>query len=133
MDASQRISLGTYFNGFPAGYWRRWTVVGEVRLDLTVSGAGASVIVYRSMANGRSQRVDGWTCETSGPSSVSFDLTLVPFVDGGWYWFDVVAGDEDAVDRGGHLERRGACRPRRGRHGDRRHHHDEPARTSAPR
>jgi galactofuranosylgalactofuranosylrhamnosyl-N-acetylglucosaminyl-diphospho-decaprenol beta-1,5/1,6-galactofuranosyltransferase len=97
VESSQRISLGTYFNGFPAGYWRRWTVVGEVRLDITLSGAGASVIVYRSMANGRSQRVDGWTCETSGPSSVSFDLTLVPFVDGGWYWFDVVAGDETAV------------------------------------
>jgi galactofuranosylgalactofuranosylrhamnosyl-N-acetylglucosaminyl-diphospho-decaprenol beta-1,5/1,6-galactofuranosyltransferase len=97
VESSQRISLGTYFNGFPAGYWRRWTVVGEVRLDLTLSGTGASVIVYRSMANGRSQRVDGWTCETSGPSSVSFDLTLVPFVDGGWYWFDVVAGDEPAV------------------------------------
>ena len=97
VESSQRISLGTYFNGFPAAYWRRWTVVGEVRLDLTVSGAGANVIVYRSMANGRSQRVDGWTCETSGPSSVSFDLTLVPFVDGGWYWFDVVAGDEPAV------------------------------------
>ncbi|HEX2894773.1 MAG TPA: glycosyltransferase, partial [Marmoricola sp.] len=97
VDASQRISLGTYFNGFPASYWRRWTIVGEVRLDLTVSGAGANVIVYRSMANGRSQRVDGWTCETSGPSSVSFDLSLVPFVDGGWYWFDVIAGDEPAV------------------------------------
>lgn len=97
VEASQRISLGTYFNGFPASYWRRWTIVDMVRLDLTVSGAGASVIVYRSMANGRSQRVDGWTCETAGPSSVSFDLTLVPFVDGGWYWFDVVAGDEPAV------------------------------------
>jgi len=97
VESSQRLSLGTYFNGFPAGYWRRWTIVGEVRLDLTLSGAGASVIVYRSMANGRSQRVDGWTCETSGASSVSFDLTLVPFVDGGWYWFDVVAGDEAAV------------------------------------
>ena len=97
VESSQRLSLGTYFNGFPASYWRRWTVVDEVRLDLTLSGAGANVIVYRSMANGRSQRVDGWTCETSGKSSVSFDLTLVPFVDGGWYWFDVVAGDEPAV------------------------------------
>jgi galactofuranosylgalactofuranosylrhamnosyl-N-acetylglucosaminyl-diphospho-decaprenol beta-1,5/1,6-galactofuranosyltransferase len=97
VESSQRLSLGTYFNGFPAGYWRRWSVVGEVRLDLTVSGAGAHVIVYRSMANGRSQRVDGWTCETSGSSSVSFDLTLVPFVDGGWYWFDIVAGDEPAL------------------------------------
>ncbi|MGO4255837.1 glycosyltransferase [Marmoricola sp. RAF53] len=97
VEASSRISLGTYFNGFPASYWRRWTIVDQVRLDLTLRGRGASVIVYRSMANGRSQRVDGWTCETDGPSSASFDLTLTPFVDGGWYWFDVIAGDEDAV------------------------------------
>src|SRR3954451_18996540 len=96
VEPSQRLSLGTYFNGFPAGYWRRWTVVEQVRLDIPVSGPGANVIVYRSMANGRSQRVEGWTCETTGPSSVSFDLTLVPFVDGGWYWFDVIAGDEPA-------------------------------------
>ncbi len=97
VPASTRISLGTYFNGFPASYWRRWTVVDEVRLDLTVRGAGASVIVYRSMANGRSQRVDGWTSESGGTNSASFDLSLTPFVDGGWYWFDVVAGDEPAV------------------------------------
>ncbi|MBO9523834.1 MAG: glycosyltransferase [Nocardioidaceae bacterium] len=97
VEEAQRVSLGTYFNGFPASYWRRWTVVTDVRLDVTVSGVGASVTVYRSMANGRSQRVDGWTCETAGPSSASFDLTLTPFVDGGWYWFDVVAGDEPAV------------------------------------
>jgi galactofuranosylgalactofuranosylrhamnosyl-N-acetylglucosaminyl-diphospho-decaprenol beta-1,5/1,6-galactofuranosyltransferase len=97
VEPSTRISLGTYFNGFPASYWRRWTVVSEVRLDITVSGLGANVIVYRSMANGRSQRVDGWTCESSAPSSASFDLTLTPFVDGGWYWFDVVAGDEPVV------------------------------------
>src|SRR3954451_19151980 len=55
VEPSQRLSLGTHLNGLPAGYWRRWTVVEEVRLDITVSGPGASVIVYRSMANGRSQ------------------------------------------------------------------------------
>src|SRR5690606_7585974 len=27
----------------------------------------------------------------------SFDLPLKPFVDGGWYWYDVVAGEEDVV------------------------------------
>lgn len=97
IEPSSRISLGTYFNGFPASYWRRWTVVDQVRLDVTVRGAGANVIVYRSMANGRSQRVEGWTSEASASSSVSFDLTLTPFVDGGWYWFDVVSGDEEVV------------------------------------
>ncbi|MFL6155250.1 MAG: glycosyltransferase [Marmoricola sp.] len=97
VPAGDRVSLGTYFNGFPASYWRRWTVVDEVRLDVTVQGAGAAVTVYRSMANGRSQRVDGWTASGAGASSTYFDLTLAPFVDGGWYWFDVVAGDEPAT------------------------------------
>ena len=27
----------------------------------------------------------------------TFDLPLKPFVDGGWYWYDVVAGDDDVV------------------------------------
>src|SRR5215475_2155592 len=53
-----KTSFGTYFNGFPASYWRRWSVVDEVRLTVTLAGRGASVTVYKSMANGRSQRVD---------------------------------------------------------------------------
>ncbi|HEY7723471.1 MAG TPA: glycosyltransferase family 2 protein, partial [Pedococcus sp.] len=28
----QRASFATYFNAFPAGYWRRWTVVDSVTL-----------------------------------------------------------------------------------------------------
>ena len=28
------MSFGTYFNGFPASYWRRWSVVSEVRLTV---------------------------------------------------------------------------------------------------
>ena len=31
------------------------------------------------------------------PSTFTFDLPLKPFVDGGWYWYDVVAGDDDVV------------------------------------
>jgi galactofuranosylgalactofuranosylrhamnosyl-N-acetylglucosaminyl-diphospho-decaprenol beta-1,5/1,6-galactofuranosyltransferase len=95
-----KISFGTYFNGFAASYWRRWTVVNEVRLTVTLAGRGASITVYKSMANGRSQRVDAGTVENGGADSrrtFEFDLTLTPFVDGGWYWYDVVAGDEDAV------------------------------------
>ena len=58
-----KMSFGTYFNGFPASYWRRWSVVSEVRLAVAVVGRGASVTVYKSMANGRSQRVDAATVE----------------------------------------------------------------------
>ena len=93
IDAEDRVSFGTYFNAFPAAYWRRWTVVSDVRLTLEVEGSGATVIVYRSMANGRSQRVDTVTTGTNERSTFTFDLPLKPFVDGGWYWYDVVAGD----------------------------------------
>ena len=64
-----------------------------------VHGLGASVIVYKSMANGRSQRVESSTA-TTGSETFVFDLTLTPFIDGGWYWYDVVAADEDAVVTG---------------------------------
>ncbi len=30
----RRISFATYFNAFPASYWRRWTVVESVRLTV---------------------------------------------------------------------------------------------------
>ncbi len=91
-----KMSFGTYFNAFPASYWRRWSVVDDVRLSVTVAGRGASVTVYKSMANGRSQRVDAASVEGER-ETFDFDLTLKPFADGGWYWYDVVAGDEDAV------------------------------------
>lgn len=97
VESGERLSFGTYFNAFPASYWRRWTVVGQVRLTVTLRGGGATVTVYKSMANGRSQRVDAATTVSSDRESFSFDLTLKPFVDGGWYWYNVVAGDEDVV------------------------------------
>jgi galactofuranosylgalactofuranosylrhamnosyl-N-acetylglucosaminyl-diphospho-decaprenol beta-1,5/1,6-galactofuranosyltransferase len=96
LEMGDKLSFGTYFNAFPASYWRRWTIVDEVRLTVRLRGTGATVTVYRSMANGRSQRVDSATNEGS-TGEYSFDLTLKPFVDGGWYWYDVVAADEDCV------------------------------------
>lgn len=97
VPAMDWISFGTYFNAFPASYWRRWTVVTEVRLTVRVRGAGATVVVNKSTANGRSQRVETARTTEEGPTELSFDLTLKPFVDGGWYWYDVYAGDSDAV------------------------------------
>jgi galactofuranosylgalactofuranosylrhamnosyl-N-acetylglucosaminyl-diphospho-decaprenol beta-1,5/1,6-galactofuranosyltransferase len=94
---NHRISFGTYFNGFAASYWRRWTIVDEVTLNVRVTGGDASVIVYRSMPNGRSQRVDSASTHGDAAEEFSFDLTLTPFGDGGWYWFDIVAGPSGAV------------------------------------
>jgi galactofuranosylgalactofuranosylrhamnosyl-N-acetylglucosaminyl-diphospho-decaprenol beta-1,5/1,6-galactofuranosyltransferase len=97
VPANQRISFGTYFNGFAASYWRRWTVVTQVTLHVALTGADSSVIVYRSMPNGRSQRVDSAATDGEGTQEFRFDLTLAPFGDGGWYWFDIVAGPGSAV------------------------------------
>ena len=93
----QRISFGTYFNGFAASYWRRWTVVEDVTLHVRLTGKHASVIVYRSMPDGRSQRVDSAATSGEAPEDFRFELSLAPFGDGGWYWFDVIAGNLDVV------------------------------------
>jgi galactofuranosylgalactofuranosylrhamnosyl-N-acetylglucosaminyl-diphospho-decaprenol beta-1,5/1,6-galactofuranosyltransferase len=95
----ERLSFGTYFNAFPASYWRRWTVVTDVTLTVRVSGRGATVTVYRSMANGRSQRVESRSTDdhSDGETTFTFELPLKPFADGGWYWYDVFAGDTDLV------------------------------------
>lgn len=95
--ADQRVSFATYFNAFAASYWRMWSIVEEVVLRVRVSGQ-ATVIVYRSTADGRSQRVDSASSESAdGSRDFEFTLPLKPFGDGGWYWFDVWAGTDDAV------------------------------------
>ena len=96
VPAGTRVSFGTYFNAFAASYWRRWTVVKSVELHVTVSGDG-TVIVYRSTADGRAQRVDSAGTADDPSGRFSFELTLKPFGDGGWYWFDIFAGHQDAV------------------------------------
>ncbi|WP_028279461.1 glycosyltransferase [Arthrobacter sp. H5] len=90
----ERVSFGTYFNAFPASYWRRWTTVEEVRLSVSTSGRGG-VSVYKSNARGSLQHVE--TQRVIGSAVTTFDLSLKPFGDGGWYWFDLVAGSEEFV------------------------------------
>jgi galactofuranosylgalactofuranosylrhamnosyl-N-acetylglucosaminyl-diphospho-decaprenol beta-1,5/1,6-galactofuranosyltransferase len=86
-----RVSFGTYFNAFPASYWRRWTTVDSVTLRIRVAGE-CTIIVYRSAAKGHSFPVETIDVETDEPESVERVLPLAPFIDGGWYWFDIVAG-----------------------------------------
>ena len=95
IPAQSRSSFGTYFNAFPAAYWRRWTIVEQVTLRVSVSGSG-SVIVYKSNARGASHRVDSARIGAE-PAELVFELPLNTFGDGGWYWFDVAADSEDAV------------------------------------
>jgi galactofuranosylgalactofuranosylrhamnosyl-N-acetylglucosaminyl-diphospho-decaprenol beta-1,5/1,6-galactofuranosyltransferase len=89
VPAGDRVSFATYFNGFPASYWHRWTNLSDVLLTVELSGT-ADVLVYRSNSRGDQQRVDKKRIEGAG--TAEFSLPLGNFGDGGWYWFDIVAG-----------------------------------------
>jgi galactofuranosylgalactofuranosylrhamnosyl-N-acetylglucosaminyl-diphospho-decaprenol beta-1,5/1,6-galactofuranosyltransferase len=92
LPRGRRVSFCTYFNAFPASYWRRWSTVEVVRLRVVVRGR-AKVLVYRSSGKGDTQRTE--TADVDG--TAEFVLPLAPFIDGGWYWFDVIGGDEETV------------------------------------
>ena len=95
-DPGRRITFGTYFNAFPASYWRRWSEYRSVRLEARLRGQG-TLIVYRSTARGHVLRADSVHVGSDTPTTVTLDLTLNPFIDGGWYWFDLEAGDGELV------------------------------------
>jgi galactofuranosylgalactofuranosylrhamnosyl-N-acetylglucosaminyl-diphospho-decaprenol beta-1,5/1,6-galactofuranosyltransferase len=92
--AGRRVSFGTYFNAFPASYWRRWSVIESVVLRLRVRGEG-TVIVYRSTARGHSHPVESMHFDAEAPELLELALPLTQFIDGGWYWFDIAAGSRE--------------------------------------
>lgn len=91
ISAGRRVSFATYFNAFPASYWRRWTTVDAVTLRIRLAGE-ATVVLYRSTAKGHSHPVETIEIDNDAPETIERTLPLTQFIDGGWYWFDVVAG-----------------------------------------
>jgi galactofuranosylgalactofuranosylrhamnosyl-N-acetylglucosaminyl-diphospho-decaprenol beta-1,5/1,6-galactofuranosyltransferase len=96
VEPERRLTFGTYFNAFPASYWRRWTDLKTVRLVARLRGEG-SMVIYRSTAKGHVLRADSATISGDELQTVVFELTLEPFIDGGWYWFDLEAGHGELV------------------------------------
>ncbi|HJT03877.1 MAG TPA: glycosyltransferase, partial [Pseudonocardiaceae bacterium] len=96
-----QVSFATYFNAFPASYWKRWTRVEEVALRLSVRGSGR-VDLYRSKSNGEivhlaGKQLDGNQLDLGGGLvELEFRESLAPFEDGGWVWFDA-ATDRDSL------------------------------------
>jgi galactofuranosylgalactofuranosylrhamnosyl-N-acetylglucosaminyl-diphospho-decaprenol beta-1,5/1,6-galactofuranosyltransferase len=91
ISPGRRVSFATYFNAFPASYWRRWTTVSSVTLRVRLAGE-STIILYRSTARGHSHPVETIRAESDEPETIERTLPLTPFIDGGWYWFDIVAG-----------------------------------------
>ncbi|UVS76467.1 glycosyltransferase [Actinokineospora sp. UTMC 2448] len=94
VPASARVSFASYFNAFPASYWKRWTRVTEVTLRMRVRGGGR-VDVYRSKPNGDQVHVRGEAVRGgSGWTELALPVDLAPFEDGGWIWFDAFTDDQ---------------------------------------
>lgn len=89
-----QLSFATYFNAFPASYWKRWTRVREVALRMTVRGSGR-VDLYRSKSSGDIVHLEGKQLDPGGGEiQLEFRESLAPFEDGGWVWFDVATDRE---------------------------------------
>src|ERR1700710_1963615 len=62
LGPSWEVSFATYFNAFPASYWRRGSVLQSVILRMTLSGT-CRVDIYRSKSDGESMHVTGATVD----------------------------------------------------------------------
>jgi galactofuranosylgalactofuranosylrhamnosyl-N-acetylglucosaminyl-diphospho-decaprenol beta-1,5/1,6-galactofuranosyltransferase len=91
ISEGRRVSFATYFNAFPASYWRRWSTVDSVTLRIRLAGE-STIVLYRSTARGFSYPVETINVSSDEPETIERTLPLTPFIDGGWYWFDIVAG-----------------------------------------
>jgi galactofuranosylgalactofuranosylrhamnosyl-N-acetylglucosaminyl-diphospho-decaprenol beta-1,5/1,6-galactofuranosyltransferase len=63
--AESEVSFATYFNAFPASYWRRWTTCTSAVLRAELTGAGR-VDLYRTKATGARIYVEGREFSSAG-------------------------------------------------------------------
>lgn len=102
IGAESGVSFATYFNAFPASYWRRWTTCKSVVLHVELTGSGR-VDVYRTKATGARIFVEGraFTSESDQSAVVEVEVGLQPFEDGGWIWFDITTDTAVTLHSGG--------------------------------
>ncbi len=112
IGAESEVSFATYFNAFPASYWRRWSILESVVLRVELTGS-ARVDVYRSKATGAritvggapiaGKNVDAPAGSDVGASAsvLEFEVELTPFEDGGWIWFDITTDAQSTLHHAG--------------------------------
>lgn len=96
VPAGAEISFQTYFNAFAASYWRRWSQLDSVVLKVELEGE-ARVDIYRSKIDGSRIAVEGDLIKGTG----EFEISLAPFEDGGWIWFDITAETDTVIKEAG--------------------------------
>jgi galactofuranosylgalactofuranosylrhamnosyl-N-acetylglucosaminyl-diphospho-decaprenol beta-1,5/1,6-galactofuranosyltransferase len=90
----KHVSLCTFFNAFPASYWKRWTAISMVRFSAEVRGTG-ELVLYRSTGRGLFSPVTTLAVDTSNGkdfAEVETTITMNGLLDGGYFWFDAQAG-----------------------------------------
>ncbi|MGE2837236.1 glycosyltransferase [Mycobacterium sp. SMC-4] len=103
IGADSEVSFATYFNAFPASYWRRWSTLDSVVLRVELSGS-ARVDVYRSKSTGARITVGGAPIVSASADDnavVEFEIDLSPFEDGGWVWFDITTDSASTLQAAG--------------------------------
>lgn len=93
VESGGSASLATYFNAFPAGYWRQHTGVDRVRVEARFDGSGRVTLQVAS-AEGS---VEVAAARDFDDDNVVFDLPIHSFDDGGCAWLVVDAGDQPAT------------------------------------
>ena len=99
VDEGRRMCLCTFFNAFPAGYWRHWTNVRRIRFCAEVAGAG-TLSLFRSTGRGLSSHIadiDVSAEDECGADEFHKVQAVIPLegnVDGGYVWVDATASDD---------------------------------------
>lgn len=102
IGAESEVSFATYFNAFPASYWRRWSICPAVVLRVELVGTGR-VDLYRTKATGARIFIEGreFAGSEDQPQVLEIEVGLRPFEDGGWIWFDITTDTKVTLVSGG--------------------------------
>lgn len=87
----------TFFNAFPASYWRRWTSVKMVRFTADIQG-NAKINVFRSTGRGLMYPVaEKIVHSPQEVERVTVDIPMTGLMDGGYFWFDAESLDGEVI------------------------------------
>ena len=102
IGGESEVSFATYFNAFPASYWRRWSICTSVVLRVELTGTGR-IDLYRTKATGARIFIEGrgFSGTDESPAALEIEVSLQPFEDGGWIWFDITTDTEVTLLGGG--------------------------------
>lgn len=95
--SGRHVSLCTFFNAFPAGYWRRWTHVETVRFTARAKGRG-TIMLFRSSGRGLFEPAGTIPVNsTTKFTDITADLAMTGLMDGGFFWFDAKSDTDSTL------------------------------------